>query len=175
MSAAAGALDSGRYRIVRLLGRGGLGEVYLARDLTLGRDVAIKFVAPEKVTDADARRRLLREARAAAALDHPGICTVYEAGETADGRGYIVMQYVEGETLAAVLGRGALPVRDAIALCAQVADALGAAHRARRRAPRPEAGQHHGHAVRAGQARRFRHREDRRDAQPAATTISRPR
>jgi serine/threonine-protein kinase len=129
MSAAAGTLDSGRYRIVRLLGRGGLGEVYLAQDLTLGRDVAIKFVAPEKLADADARRRLLREARAAAALDHPGICTVYETGETADGRSYIVMQYVEGETLASVLRRGALPVRDALALGVQVAEALGAAHR----------------------------------------------
>lgn len=129
MSAATGALDFGRYRIVRLLGRGGLGEVYLARDLTLDRDVAVKFVAPEKVADPDARRRLLREARAAAALDHPGICTVYETGETDDGRSYIVMQYVEGETLAAVLGRGLMPVRDAMALCAEVAEALGAAHR----------------------------------------------
>jgi tetratricopeptide (TPR) repeat protein/predicted Ser/Thr protein kinase len=129
MSAAAGALDSSRYRIVRLLGRGGLGEVYLARDLTLGRDVAIKFVAPDKVADTDARRRLLREARAAAALDHPGICTVYEAGENADGRGFIVMQYVEGQTLAAVLSRGAMPIRDALTLCVQIAEALAAAHR----------------------------------------------
>jgi tetratricopeptide (TPR) repeat protein len=129
MSASTGALDFGRYRILRLLGRGGLGEVYLARDLTLDRDVAVKFVAPDKVADADARRRLLREARAAAALDHPGICTVYETGETDDGRSYIVMQYVEGETLSAVLARGMMPVRDALALCAEVAEALGAAHR----------------------------------------------
>jgi len=126
---AAGALDASRYRIVRLLGRGGLGEVYLAHDLTLGRDVAIKFVAPDSVADPEARRRLLREARAAAALDHPGICTVYETGEDADGRGYIVMQYVEGETLASVLRRGAMPVREALALCVQVAEALGVAHR----------------------------------------------
>jgi eukaryotic-like serine/threonine-protein kinase len=126
---AAGALDSGRYRIVRLLGRGGLGEVYLAQDLTLGRDVAIKFVAPERLADADVRRRLLHEARAAAALDHPGICTVYETGETADGRSYIVMQYIEGETLASALGRGPLPVRETLALCVEVADALGVAHR----------------------------------------------
>jgi eukaryotic-like serine/threonine-protein kinase len=129
MSDAAGAVDSGRYRIVRLLGRGGLGEVYLAHDLTLGRDVAIKFVAPEKLADADARGRLLREARAAAALDHPGICTVYETGVAEDGRSYIVMQYVEGETLAKALNHGPLSIRDALALSAEVAEALGAAHR----------------------------------------------
>ena len=129
MSDAAGALDSGRYRIVRLLGRGGLGEVYLAHDLTLGRDVAIKFVAPEKLADADARGRLLREARAAASLDHPGICTVYETGVAEDGRSYIVMQYIEGETLAKALNRGPLSIRDALTLSAEVAEALGAAHR----------------------------------------------
>ena len=105
---AAGALDSGRYEIGRLLGRGGLGEVYLAHDRTLDRDVAIKYVSPDKVADASARRALLREARAAAALDHPYICTVYETGETPDGRGYIVMQYVEGETLSTVLQQGAM-------------------------------------------------------------------
>lgn len=126
---AAGALDSGRYEIGRLLGRGGLGEVYLAYDRTLGRDVAIKYVSPDKVADASARRALLREARAAAALDHPYICTVYETGETPDGRGYIVMQYVEGETLSTVLQQGAMSVRDALSLCADIADALGAAHR----------------------------------------------
>jgi tetratricopeptide (TPR) repeat protein/tRNA A-37 threonylcarbamoyl transferase component Bud32 len=125
----AGALDSGRYRIGRLLGRGGLGEVYLAHDHTLGRDVAIKFLNPDKVGHADARRGLLREARAAAALDHPYICTVYEAGETADGRGFIVMQYVEGQTLSDVLQQGAMPIRDALILCADIADALAVAHR----------------------------------------------
>jgi len=126
---AAGALDSGRYRIGRLLGRCGLGEVYLAHDRTLGRDVAIKFLSPDKVGNADTRRALLREARAAAAFDHPSICTVYETGETADGRGFIVMQYVEGQTLSAVLQQGAMPVRDALILSADIADALGAAHR----------------------------------------------
>lgn len=126
---AAGGLDSGRYEIGRLLGRGGLGEVYLAHDRTLARDVAIKFVNPDKIADASARRALLREARAAAALDHPYICTVYETGETPDGRGFIVMQYVEGETLSTVLQQGAMSVRDALTLCADVADALAAAHR----------------------------------------------
>ena len=82
-------LDFGRYHVQQLLGRGGMGEVYLARDTALERDVAIKFVAIDKLTDQYARARLLREAKAAAALDHPGICPVYEAGETPDGRAFI--------------------------------------------------------------------------------------
>ena len=78
------------YRLVDLLGRGGMGEVYLADDLKLSRKVAIKFLLPDKIKDDDARRRLLREAQAAASLDHPGICTVFEMGETPDGRIHIV-------------------------------------------------------------------------------------
>ena len=117
------------YRLIQLLGRGGMGEVYLADDLTLGRQVAIKFLLAEKTDDPTARRRLLHEARAAAAVDHPNICTVYDTGETADGRVYFVMQYVEGETLASMLARGPLPVRDALAICAHIADALAVAHR----------------------------------------------
>lgn len=129
MSADAGLLDSGRYRIGRLLGRGGLGEVYLAHDITLDRDVAIKFLNPGKLAGGETRRALLREARAAAGLDHPFICGIHEASETDDGRAFIVMQHVEGETLAAVLEHGPLPVRDALTLCASVAEALAAAHR----------------------------------------------
>ena len=124
-----GQMAPAGYRLIQLLGRGGMGEVYLADDLTLGRKVAIKFLLADKTDDPAARRRLVREAQAAAALDHPHICTVYDTGETADGRVYVVMQYVEGETLASVLERGPLPVRDALALCAQIADALGDAHR----------------------------------------------
>jgi serine/threonine protein kinase len=118
-----------RYRLGRLLGRGGMGEVYLARDLDLERDVAIKFVSRDKAVDGDTRCRVLREAQAAARLDHPSICTVHETGETADGRPFIVMQYVDGEPLSTCLERGPLPVREALLLAAQAADALGAAHR----------------------------------------------
>ena len=121
--------DLGRYRLVRLLGRGGMGEVYLAHDQSLDRDVAIKFISPEKTADDDARRRLMREARAAAALDHPAICTVLETGETPAGRTYIVMQYVEGEPLSTVLEKRQLSIRDALLICAQVAEGLDVAHR----------------------------------------------
>ena len=116
------------YRLERLLGAGGMGSVYLARDLALDRPVAIKFIAPDKAADASARRRLIREARAAAALDHPNICGVHEVIDDADGRACIVMQYVEGETLAEVLRRGPLDVRQALDIAADLAAALAAAH-----------------------------------------------
>ena len=121
--------ELGHYRIVRLLGSGGMGDVYLAHDLTLERDVAIKLLPADGRDHDDSRGQLLREAQAAAALDHPNICHVHEVGQTADGRAFIVMQYVEGETLSAVLRRGPLPVRDALALGAHIAEALAVAHR----------------------------------------------
>jgi tetratricopeptide (TPR) repeat protein len=116
------------YRILRRLGAGGMGEVYLATDITLGRSVAIKFLAQGDDAEASGRRRLLREAQAAAALDHPNICAVHEIGSE-DGRSFIVMQYCEGETLAARLRHGPLPLATALDLVAQVSDALAFAHR----------------------------------------------
>src|SRR5713226_6067416 len=89
----------GHYVIVRQLGAGGMGEVYLADDTRLGRKVAIKLLPSDLTRDEEAKRRLLREARSAAALDHSNVCAVYEVNEE-DGRMYVVMQYVEGETLA---------------------------------------------------------------------------
>ena len=125
MAADASASEFGRYRLGRLLGRGGMGEVYLAHDQTLDRDVAIKFVAADKVGDEAAGRRLLHEAHSAAALDHPCICTVYETGRTPEGHAFIVMQYVEGQPLSAMLQAGPIPVRDALSIAANIAEAGG--------------------------------------------------
>ncbi|MDQ3488617.1 MAG: protein kinase [Acidobacteriota bacterium] len=116
------------YRLDRLIGTGGMGSVYLAQDLALDRRVAIKFIAPDKASDEASRRRLLREARAAAALDHPNICGVHEVIDEPDGRACIVMQYIEGQTLADKLRSGPLDVRLALSIATDVAAALEAAH-----------------------------------------------
>ncbi len=115
------------YRIVRRLGTGGMGAVFLAQDMTLDRPVAIKWLSA--ADDVHARRRLLREAQAVAALDHKGIAAVYEVGHDPAGGDFIVMQYVEGETLAARLQRGPLLPAEALTLGSRIADALAAAHR----------------------------------------------
>jgi predicted ATPase/tRNA A-37 threonylcarbamoyl transferase component Bud32 len=118
----------GSYEIRSLLGRGGMGEVYLAEDTRLRRKVAIKLLLAESVTDEQARTRLLREARAAAALDHSNICAVYEIGEI-NGQSFIVMQYVEGETLAERMKHKPLDMVTAIGVATQVAAALAEAQR----------------------------------------------
>ncbi len=115
------------YRILQKLGAGGMGEVYLAEDTQLGRRVAIKLLPTETISDEHARKRLVREARAAAMLDHPNICSVYEVGE-ADGRSFIAMQYIEGETLDAKLKRKPLELKESLKIASQVADALAEAH-----------------------------------------------
>ena len=117
-----------KYEMLRPLGSGGMGEVYLARDRALNRQVAIKVVSPDRLGDEASQRRLVLEAQAAAALDHPCICPVYEAGTSTDGRTFIVMQYVEGETLAERLRRGPLDQRSALLLASDMADALTTAH-----------------------------------------------
>jgi serine/threonine protein kinase len=118
-----------KYDLIRPLGAGGMGEVYLARDRVLQRQVAIKFVSSARLEEPDAEHRLVREARAAAALDHPAICPVYDVVGS-DGRTCIVMQYVDGETLAARLARGPLEPSEAVALATRIAEALAAAHAA---------------------------------------------
>jgi eukaryotic-like serine/threonine-protein kinase len=117
----------GPYQLVKRLGAGGMGEVYLARDSRLQRQVAIKSLTSAGLTEPEARGRVLREARAAAALNHPNIATIHDVVE-ADDRAYIVMEFVEGRTLSARLAEGALPVGEAVAIGLQLAEALDAAH-----------------------------------------------
>jgi eukaryotic-like serine/threonine-protein kinase len=115
------------YRIISKLGEGGMGEVYLGEDTRLGRKVAIKLLLLKSVDDDHARRRLLREAQAAATLDHPNICSIHEIGDEA-GTSYIVMQYIEGETLASRIKRKGLDLKEALDVATQIADALAEAH-----------------------------------------------
>jgi len=115
------------YRIIEKLGQGGMGEVFLARDTSLERNVAIKFLPPEMRNDPVARERFLREAKAVATLDHPHICVVHETGE-AEGAPFIVMEYVEGESLKERLDRGPLPLGETLRLAAEIAEALEEAH-----------------------------------------------
>jgi hypothetical protein len=117
----------GPYRLVRALGAGGMGVVYLAEDTRLGRQVALKALAPESANDADRRERLRREARAAAALSHPGIATVF-ALEEIDGALYIVSEFVPGATLREEIAAGPLPAARVINTGIALADALAAAH-----------------------------------------------
>lgn len=120
----------GPLRVERALGAGGMGEVWLARDERLERLVAVKLLPAEQSLDPAARGRMLREARAASALKHPGIVTVHDLGDH-EGRAYIVLEYVEGETFdALVKRRGPLPAAEAVELVAQVADAVAVAHAA---------------------------------------------
>jgi serine/threonine-protein kinase len=116
------------YRIEALLGRGGMGIVYLAQDLSLERKVALKLLAPELSADEAFRERFLRESRLAASIDHPNVIPIHEAGE-ADGALYIAMRYVEGSDLRRLLEQeGPLQPARAIGLLAQVAEALDTAH-----------------------------------------------
>ena len=117
----------GRYEIRSKIGMGGMGEVYLAQDTTLSRNVAIKFLPVDSTASEQANKRLLREARAAANLDHPNICTVHEVAEE-NGRSFIVMQYVEGETLDVRIKEKSLGVSEAISFAIQIGDALSEAH-----------------------------------------------
>lgn len=128
MSLAAGA-RLGPYQIVAPLGAGGMGEVYKARDTRLDRTVAIKILLSDLLTDPALRARFEREARAISSLDHPNICVVHDVGREGE-IDYLVMQYVEGETLAARLARGPLPLNEALRYATDIASALDKAHRA---------------------------------------------
>ena len=117
-----------RYRIIERLGRGGMGVVYRARDERLERDIALKFLPPHLSADPSAKRRFLVEARAAAAIEHPNICTVHEIGDTDDGQLYIVMACYDGETLDKRIVRGALPIDEAVRIAGEIARGLAKAH-----------------------------------------------
>ena len=115
------------YRILEKLGEGGMGVVFKELDSRLDRFVALKLLAPEKTSDPDRRRRFVQEAKAASALNHPNIVTIYDIGH-ADGFDYIAMEYIHGRTLQQVVARRGLDVGEAIKIAVQVADAIAAAH-----------------------------------------------
>jgi eukaryotic-like serine/threonine-protein kinase len=122
-----GEVITSRFKIVRLLGKGGMGEIYEAEDVKLRRKVALKFLPEEMSRDAQVLERFQREARAASALDHPNICTVYEVGEHGQ-RPFIAMQYLEGETLQQQIRGKACKTTTILDIGIQIADALEAAH-----------------------------------------------
>src|SRR5215470_2326409 len=117
----------GSYQILSRLGAGGMGEVYRARDNRLDRTVALKILPGEVAADAERMRRFVREAKAASALNHPHVATIYEIGE-ADGVNFIAMEYVEGQTLAARINGHQLKVSEIVEIGTQIADALDEAH-----------------------------------------------
>ncbi|MCH7604071.1 MAG: serine/threonine protein kinase, partial [Planctomycetes bacterium] len=117
----------GTYTITREIGRGGMGVVYLARDTKLDRDVAIKALPAEFAEDKERLDRFEREAKLLASLNHPHIATIFGL-EEADGNQYLILEYIEGETLAERLERGAIPVSEALPIAGQIAEAMEAAH-----------------------------------------------
>jgi serine/threonine protein kinase/tetratricopeptide (TPR) repeat protein len=123
-----GSTIAGKYRILEELGRGGMGVVYKAEDTKLKRTVALKFLPPELTHIPDVKDRFMREAQAAAALDHPNICTVYEFDE-AEEKTFISMAYVEGQSLRKKLESGPLELKEALRIAAQVAEGLQEAHK----------------------------------------------
>src|SRR5262245_29358563 len=117
----------GSYEVMSLLGIGGMSEVYLARDPKLDRRVALKFLPPENEHDPSYRRRLLLEAKAAAAVDHPYVCKFYAIEEIED-RTFLVLEYVEGETVKERLSEGKLAADELLRIACEVAEALAEAH-----------------------------------------------
>src|SRR5580700_4812089 len=118
----------GPYEVQSLLGSGGMGEVYRARDTRLDRTVAIKVLPQYRSSDPQRRQRFEREARAISALNHPNICHLYDVGSQ-DNTDYLVMEFLEGETLAERLRKGTLPLAQVLKIGAEICDGLEQAHR----------------------------------------------
>ena len=119
----------GPYEVLALVGAGGMGEVYKAKDTRLDRTVAIKVLPTHVASDPQFRERFEREGKAISQLNHPNICTLYDVGRQ-DLTDFLVMEYLEGETLADRLVKGALPLDQALTIAIQIANALDTAHRA---------------------------------------------
>src|ERR1700675_3213607 len=115
------------YRIIERLGAGGMGEVFLAADILLDRKVAIKMLPAKSIGNEQAKKRLFREAKAAATLDHPNICSIYEVGEEGDCA-FIAMQYIEGRTLSRIIKDNPLSALEVVDIGIQAAEALAEAH-----------------------------------------------
>jgi serine/threonine-protein kinase len=131
-----GTILAGRYRMIGLLGRGGMGEVYRADDLTLGQPVALKFLPRDVEAQPDRLERFLTEVRLSLHVTHPNVCRVHDIGQ-AEGRHFLSMEYVDGEDLASLLRRiGRLPEDKAVEIARQLCAGLEAAHAARRPTPR---------------------------------------
>ena len=124
----AGRVIAGKFRLLREIGRGGMGVVFEAEDLSLGRTVALKFLPADRISNAAARHRFIQEAQAASAFDHVNICDIHEIGETASGELFIVMTRYRGESLDEKLGRGPIPPAQVLDLAAQITEGLAAAH-----------------------------------------------
>src|SRR5438876_7829740 len=116
------------YQIVALLGSGGMGEVYLAHDTRLGREIALKLLPAQFTTDKDRLRRFEQEAHAASTLSHPNVCMIHEVGETEDDRHYIAMEYVDGVTLRQHMTEARLKLSEVLDVAVQVASGIAAAH-----------------------------------------------
>jgi serine/threonine protein kinase len=142
----------GAYEIFAPLGAGGMGEVYRARDTRLERTVAIKILPSQVSKDPVRKQRFEREAKTISSLNHPHICTLHDIGSQ-EGVDYLVMECMEGETLAKRLEKGALPAEQVLKFGAQIADALDKAHRAGDCPSRSETWQHHAHADRCETSR----------------------
>ena len=132
------------YEIIEKLGEGGMGVIYKARDAHLDRFVAIKLLPPEKVADAERKRRFVLEAKSASALNHPNIITIHDIASD-HGLEFIVMEFVSGKALNQVIARKGLPVAEALKYAVQIADALATAHAAGiiHRDLKPEIGRAH--------------------------------